>query len=220
MAAPASPGEAAAPAGESAPAAEPAFAGDSAAAPGPESPRQLVMCVGNMLMLDEGFGPHMAQVLTDFDAAAAHFDDAHARTLTSAFRLLDERDSPDDGRIPVLDAGTMGMGLIPYIRDYDHIVVVDAVDCGPTATPGTCYTFTPEEMAANSIMHCLHDMRIPDVLTNARLAGHDCDIDCVGVQVKNMNPVELTIGLTEEVSAAVPFAVAAILDFCGLDLGE
>ncbi|MGI6032588.1 MAG: hydrogenase maturation protease [Coriobacteriales bacterium] len=182
------------------------------------SRKQLVACVGNMLLLDEGFGPYMAQVLTDRDKALEHFDEEHADLLVSTFRP-DETEPPEgDERIPVLDAGTMGMGMIPYIRDYDQIIVVDAVDCGPDAKPGTCYVFTPEEMAENSIMHSLHDMRVPDVLNNARLAGYDCDIMCVGVQVKDMNPRELTVGLTPEVSAAVPYAVAGILDQLGLEI--
>ena len=179
---------------------------------------QLVVCVGNMLMLDEGFGPYMAQVLTDKDKALEHFDEQHAELLTSQFYLLGAEDACTEGRIPVLDAGTMGMSLIPYIRDYDEMVIVDIVDCGQAATPGTCYTFTPEEMGANSVMHCLHDMRIPDVLTNARLAGHDCAIRCVGVQMRNITPVELTIDLTPEVKASVPYAVAAILGALGLDI--
>ena len=114
-----------------------------------EDIKQMVVCVGNMLMLDEGFGSHMAKVLTNYDVAREAFDDAHARTLVETFREYDAHD--DDGtdeRIPVMDAGTMGMGLIPYIRDFDRLVIVDAVDCGPDATPGTCYTFTPEDMAA------------------------------------------------------------------------
>jgi len=90
------------------------------------------------------------------------------------------------------------------------------VDCGPNAKPGTCYTFTPEDMAANSVMHSLHDMRIPDVLTNARLAGHDADIRCVGVQKKDISPRDLTIDLTPEVKAAVPYAVDAIFELLDL----
>ena len=180
--------------------------------------RQLVACVGNLLMLDEGFGPYMAKVLTDYDTARENFDEEHARILTDTFRMLQTEDDVDDPRIPVLDAGTMGMSMIPYIRDYDEMVIVDVVDCGPEAKPGTCYTFTPEEMAANSVMHSLHDMRIPDVLTNARLAGYDCDITCVGVQKKDCYPKELTINLTPEVRAAVPFAVGAVIQLLGLDI--
>lgn len=179
--------------------------------------KQMIVCVGNMLLLDEGFGSHMARVLTDVDVAKEHFDEEHARLLTETFREY-EVDAEDDGRIPVMDAGTMGLGLIPYIRDYDRLVIVDVVDCGPDAEPGTCYTFTPEDMASYSIMHSLHDMRISDVLTNARLAGHDCDVRCVGVQKKDISPTELTIGLTPEIEQAVPYAVDAILELAEIGL--
>lgn len=182
-----------------------------------EDIRQMVVCVGNMLLLDEGFGSHMAKVLTDRDTARETFDEAHAQALMETFREYDAH-VEDDGRIPVMDAGTMGLSLLPYIRDYDRLVVVDAVDCGPEAAPGTCYTFTPEDMATYSIMHSLHDMRISDVLNSARLAGHDCDIRCVGVQKKDINPRELTIDLTPEVKAAVPYAVGAILELLELEL--
>ena len=179
----------------------------------------MVVCVGNMLMLDEGFGSYMAKVLTDYDTARETFDEQHAHMLMETFREYDAHDEDDaDKRIPVMDAGTMGMSLIPYIRDFDRLVVVDAVDCGADATPGTCYTFTPEDMAAYSIMHSLHDMRVSDVLNNARLAGHDCDIRCVGVQKRDICPRDFTIDLTPEVKAAVPYAVDAVLELLEIEL--
>ncbi len=181
-----------------------------------EHVKQMVVCVGNMLLLDEGFGSYVAKVLTDYETACEVFDQEHAKTLMGIFRE-DSVDAEEDGLIPVMDAGTMGMGLIPYIRDYDRLVIVDVVDCGPEAKPGTCYTFTPEDMASYSVMHSLHDMRVSDVLTNARLAGHDCDIRCVGVQKKDISPRELTIDLTQEVKAAVPYAVSAIMELLELD---
>lgn len=180
--------------------------------------RQMVVCVGNLLLLDEGFGSHMAKVLTQFDVAREHFDEEHARALTDAFCEHETGVEDAEGRIPVLDAGTMGMGLIPYIRDFDRLVIVDIVDCGPDAVPGTCYTFSPEDMAGYSVMHSLHDMRVSDVLTSARLAGHDCDIRCVGVQKKDIAPDELTIDLTDEVKAAVPYAVDAVLKLLEIEL--
>lgn len=182
-----------------------------------EDIKQMVVCVGNMLMLDEGFGSHMAKVLTDYDMAREAFDEEHAHMLIETFREYDARVEGDE-RIPVLDAGTMGLSLLPFIRDFDRLVVVDAVDCGPDAIPGTCYTFTPEDMASYSIMHSLHDMRISDVLNNARLAGHDCDIRCVGVQKKNIAPRDFTVDLTPEVKAAVPYAVDAVLELLKIEL--
>ena len=178
--------------------------------------KQMVVCVGNMLMLDEGFGSYMYKVLTNREAASEHFDDDHVSTLMRTFCQYDAHEESDT-RIPVMDAGTMGMSLIPYIRDFDRLVVVDAVDCGPDAKPGTCYTFTPEDMASYSIMHSLHDMRVSDVLNNARLAGHDCDIRCVGVQKKDICPREFTINLTPEVKAAVPYAVDAVLELLEIE---
>lgn len=179
--------------------------------------KQMVVCVGNMLLLDEGFGSHMAKVLTNYDTARESFDDEHARMLTQTFCEYDAHDEEDE-RIPVMDAGTMGMSLIPYIRDFDRLVIVDIVDCGPDAAPGTCYTFTPEDMASYSVMHSLHDMRVSDVLNNARLAGHDCDIRCVGVQKKDISPREMVIGLTDEVQAAVPLAVGAVLELLEIEI--
>ncbi len=176
-----------------------------------ETVKQMVVCVGNMLLLDEGFGSYMSKVLTQIETAREVFDEAHAQALVASFREY-ESYAQEDSRIPVLDAGTMGMGLIPYIRDFDRLVIVDVVDCGPDAMPGTCYTFGPEDMAQYSVMHSLHDMRVSDVLTNARLAGHDCEIRCVGVQKKNIAPSELTIDLTDEVRASVPYAVDAVLE--------
>lgn len=184
---------------------------------GEKNIKQMVVCVGNMLLMDEGFGSHMAKVLTQYEAAREVFDEAHAKALVATFREY-ETYVQEDSRIPVLDAGTMGMGLIPYIRDFDRLVIVDVVDCGPNAAPGTCYTFGPEDMAQYSIMHSLHDMRVSDVLTNARLAGHDCDIRCVGVQKKNISPDELTIDLTDEVRAAVPYAVDAVLELLEIEI--
>lgn len=186
-----------------------------------EDVKQMVVGVGNLLLLDEGFGSHMTQVLTDYDVARESFDEEHARTLTNAFRLYNTQEGDiDDDRIPVLDAGTMGLSLIPYIRDFDRLVIVDIVDCGPEAVPGTCYTFSPEDMATYSVMHSLHDMRVSDVLTNARLVGHDCDIRCVGVQKKDIAPEDLVIGLTPEVQAAIPMATGAILELLEIELGD
>ena len=89
-----------------------------------EDIKQMVVCVGNMLMLDEGFGSHMAKVLTDYDMAREAFDEEHARMLIETFREYDARVEGDE-RIPVLDAGTMGLSLLPFIRDFDRLVVVD-----------------------------------------------------------------------------------------------
>ena len=41
-----------------------------------DRPKTLIACVGNMLLLDEGFGPYMARVLTERTVAGLYFDHA------------------------------------------------------------------------------------------------------------------------------------------------
>jgi len=180
----------------------------------------LVACVGNMLLLDEGFGPYMARVLTEREVALRHFDEAHADILMRTFRV-DQSAPTDDPRIPVLDAGTMGMSMIPYIRAYDRIVIVDVVDMGEDSgvAPGTVYVLTPEDMAEHTVMHTLHDLRVIDVINNARLAGLDCDVKCVcaSVRKEDIDPEEFTIDLTDPLKAAVPVAVGALLETLGVE---
>lgn len=142
--------------------------------------RAAIMCIGNLLMRDEGVGPHCAQL------------------LEQRYRFPDNVD--------VLDSGTMGMSLLGDIANYDLIVVIDAVD-GTGQEPGTVFTFTPDEIARHTVMHSLHDIRFKDVLDAAALLGHQPVGKCVGVQVLDMDPPDFSIGLTEPVEAALPLVM-------------
>ena len=178
--------------------------------------KTLICCVGNLLMMDEGFGPYMAKVLTDRETALKHVDEAHADQLMSMF-VADETGLEAGERIPVLDAGTMGMGLVPWIRDYDRIIVIDIIDCkNPDIAPGSVFTLTPAEMADNTVMHSLHDLRVVDVIGNAALAGYEADFTCICVQAGCYEPPDFYIGLTDEVSAAVPVVLGALMEALGM----
>ena len=143
-----------------------------------------VMCIGNLLLRDEGLGPLVAQ------------------------RLSAEYEFP--ANVEVVDSGTMGMSLIGQIASYDYLIVVDAVD-GTGEAPGTVFTFTPEEMARCTIMHSLHDIRFKDVLDAASLLGTVPEAVCVGAQVLDMNPVDFSIGLTDVLDASVPLVMETVV---------
>jgi len=147
-------------------------------------PRILVLGIGNVLMLDEGVGNRIATEL--------------------------ERNYvfPDDVR--VMDAGTMGLGMIHLFRGVELLLVVDAID-GTGHPAGTVVRLSPEDFAPNQVLHSLHDVRFVDVLNAARLIDIMPEADCIGVQVENMSPPELAIGLTKVVEDAVPRAVGAVL---------
>ncbi len=147
-------------------------------------PRILVLGIGNVLMLDEGVGNRVAT------------------ELERNYRC------PDDVRI--VDGGTMGYGMMHLFRGVEFMLVVDAMD-GTDLAPGTVVRVSPTDFAPNQVMHSLHDVRFVDVLQAAQLIDIMPEADCIGIQVKDMSPAELTIGLSEPVEAAVPRAIAAVL---------
>ena len=148
------------------------------------APRVLVIGIGNVLMMDEGIGNRIA---TDL-----------------------ERNYEFPADTSVMDAGTMGLGMIHLFRGVELLVVADAID-GTGYPPGTVVRLSPADFAPNQVMHSLHDIRFVDVLEAARLIDIEPEADCIGVQVENMSPAELTIGLSAPVDAAVPRAIAAVL---------
>lgn len=149
-----------------------------------ENARVLVLGIGNVLMMDEGVGNRIAEVL--------------------------QRDYVLPADVRVMDAGTMGLGMMHLFRGVEYLLVADAID-GSGHPPGTVVRLSPSDFAPNQVLHSLHDVRLVDVLNAARLIDIMPEAECIGVQVENMSPPELTIGLTERVEAAVPRAVAAIL---------
>ena len=180
--------------------------------------KTLVACMGNLLMKDEGFGPHVFKVLTDRATALEYFDEPHADFLMRTF-CGDQDHASEDTRIPVMDGATMGMSFVPYIERYDRIVLVDIIDCGQDSgvAPGTVYVLSPEDMAEHTVLHSLHDLRLIDVIANAALAGHEADISCVCVQKLDAEPDDFEIGITEPLREAVPVVVGCILRELGLD---
>jgi hydrogenase maturation protease len=143
-------------------------------------PRLLILCIGNLLMLDEGLGPQVAA------------------------ELLARYELPDN--VEVLDRGVMGMALLADLRRADAVLVVDALD-NTGYLPGTVCAFAPDDLAYDAGPKGAHDMRIADVLAAAALLGVQPQVDCLGVQVKDMNPKDYQIGLTPEVEAALPAVI-------------
>lgn len=150
------------------------------------SERITVMGIGNPLVKDEGVGVRVVEILmSDFEFPS---------------------------NVTVMDAGTMGMGILNLFRDCDYLLVVDAID-GTGEPAGTVVRLSPEDLAPNQVLHSLHDMRLIDVLDAAALMGTRPEAECIGVQVLDMDGV--AIGLTEPVEAALPDAVAAVLQVLG-----
>lgn len=163
----------------------PAEAHDTTAAPTGAAPeRILVLGIGNILMKDEGVGCRVVEA------------------------LWERYEFPDN--VDLDDSGTMGMTILNLLRQYDFVLVVDAVD-GTGHPGGTVIRLEPEDIASNQVMHSLHDTRFVDVLQAAELIGIRPQGHVVGIQVEDMAPDELTIGLSDEVEAALDTAIDAVL---------
>lgn len=145
--------------------------------------RILILGIGNPLMTDEGAGVRVAEL------------------------LMGGYEFPES--VEVIDAGTMGLGIMNLFRDRDLVIVVDAVD-KTGHEPGTVVIMTPEQLAPAQVMHSLHDMRFSHVLEAAALTGIEPEAVCVGIQVESME--QWVTELTPAVESALPAAVAAVLD--------
>ena len=137
----------------------------------------LVLGIGNLLWADEGFGVRCAEAL------AAQYD------------------LPESVR--VMDGGTQGLYLLPYVQQAARLIVFDAIDYG--LAPGTLRLVENEEvprfMGAKKMS--LHQTGFQEVIAAAELTGR-CprEMLLIGVQ-----PAEL-----EDYGGSLRPAVRARLD--------
>ncbi len=142
----------------------------------------LVLGVGNPLMRDEGVGPRTVEF------------------------LLDGFEFPEN--VEVMDAGTMGYMILDLLRGRERLLVLDAMKETGHA-PGTVLLLSAEEIAPNTVLHSMHDLRVVDVLEAARLMDIELETQCVGVQIESIE--EWVLELSEPVQAAIPMAASVAL---------
>jgi hydrogenase maturation protease len=139
-----------------------------------------IIGVGNILMMDEGIGVRVIEELR-------------------------RRELPEG--IDLFDAGTALMDLMGDLRDYDRLIIVDAVQGG--SPPGTLYRFRPEDLGKGlrgSSAMSLHQISLLDGLELERLAtGRTYDITIIGVE-----PERIEMGL--QLSAALRASLTKIAE--------
>lgn len=140
----------------------------------------LVLGIGNLLWADEGFGVRCVEA----------FDQAYA--------------VPDN--VLVMDGGTQGLYLLPYVEAAKKLVVFDAIDFG--YTPGTLKQLEDRDVPAfmGAKKMSLHQTGFQEVLAAAQLVGrYPEELVLIGCQ-----PVELEDyggSLRDEVKAQVEPAI-------------
>jgi hydrogenase maturation protease len=104
----------------------------------------LILGLGNLLCGDDGLG------------------------VTAVHRLLDAYDAPEGVRI--LDGGTLGLSLLPYLEEAERAILVDAIR--DDAAPGSFVRLTGDDVApAVAVRLSVHQVGVVDLLDGARWLG-------------------------------------------------
>jgi hydrogenase maturation protease len=122
----------------------------------------LILGIGNVLWADEGFGIRTVEAL-------------HARYQF-----------PDDVRI--MDGGTQGIFLLPWVRNANRLLIFDAIDFG--LPPATLKVIRNDDvpcfMGAKKVS--MHQAGFQEVLSTATLSGDLPDeLVLVGVQPEKLD---------------------------------
>lgn len=156
--------------------------------------KALVLGVGNILWADEGFGVRCVE------SFARHYE-AHDRLV-------------------VADGGTQGLYLVDLLREYDPVVIFDAVDFGDA--PGTLRVVEDDDIPAFVGAHkmSLHQAGLQDVIACAKLLG-DCAANMLLVGVQPVELEDYGGSLRPAVRERIPEALATARDYLadhGIDL--
>jgi hydrogenase maturation protease len=148
----------------------------------------LVLGIGNVLWADEGFGVRCVEQLNEMWDLG-----------------------PD---VRVMDGGTQGLYLVPYVSESAHVLVLDAVDFGdpPGALRVVRGPAVPSCMGANNLS--LHQVGFQDVLAAAALLGRaPLELTLVGVQPETLDDYGggLTATVASRVGEAVTVAMAELV---------
>jgi hydrogenase maturation protease len=142
----------------------------------------VVIGVGNTILSDDGVGVHAARLLQG------------------------------DPRVPVgvaiLDGGTIGLELVPYVSDASQVLFLDAVNSG--AAPGALTRMTARDFLGTAGGLSVHQLGIADLIAAmALVSARPQDIVVVGVQPANTG---WGTSLSPHVEAALPRLVDAALE--------
>ncbi|MFZ0878635.1 MAG: HyaD/HybD family hydrogenase maturation endopeptidase [Candidatus Acidiferrales bacterium] len=118
----------------------------------------VVIGVGNTILSDEGVGVHAARLLQS------------------------------DPRVPagvaILDGGTIGLELIPYVSDAFRVLLLDAMDSGEP--PGTLARMAGRDLLGKAAGRSVHQLGVADLISALFLVStHPQDIVVLGVQPAN-----------------------------------
>ncbi|HNQ30039.1 MAG TPA: coenzyme F420-reducing hydrogenase, FrhD protein [Deltaproteobacteria bacterium] len=152
-------------------------------------PEIVIAGCGNPLFADDGFGPAVVEELLRLDL-------------------------PDN--IKAVDAGLGGPHFIFTLLDTEvtrKLIIVDTVDFG--GNPGELVRLKVEDLPPGSY----RDAHSWDLTEPLHRLKDSMEIAVIGCQPKHVSAPEFEMGLSDEVSGAIPRAVREVLALIGVDYG-
>lgn len=145
--------------------------------------KTLVLGVGNLLLTDDGVGVRVVE------------------------RLLETHSLPEE--VQVVDGGTCGLDLLPFLVGVEKLIVVDAANLGQP--PGTIRRMVGEEVPVFlSQKLSPHEINLPELLFSAKLTDiYPPEVVVLGIQPQSL---ETSLDLTPPVAARVDELVARVLE--------
>ncbi len=146
------------------------------------SPKVTLIGLGNILMRDEGVGIHVAN------------------HMMQNFRVCDD--------LQIVDGGTSGLDLLPFIENREHVLFVDAVNFNKE--PGHIGRLANEQVPSLfGVKDSLHHMGLMDLLAAAQLMEKlPKQICLVGIQPKR---IETGLELTDTIAARMPWLIDRVV---------
>ena len=143
----------------------------------------LVLGLGNLLLEDDGIG----------SAAVAFLDDHYTAPVG----------------VRVLDGGTLGLSLLPYLEDADAVILVDAIKAD--TAPGALVRLDGDDVGpAVATRLSPHQVGVADLLDGARwLDRYPQHVILLGLVPESM---DLAVGLTSQVRPAIPALVELVVE--------
>lgn len=148
-------------------------------------PAILVLGLGNIIMCDEGLGVRACE------------------RLTQRYRL-------PDGVI-VLDGGTLGLDLLPYLEGITDLLIIDAINAG--YSPGTIVRLENEQIPQTlALKMSMHQVGLQELLAVMALRGHTPPrIVLLGMEPLRIEPgLDLSAPVQANLDALVEAAIAEL----------
>ncbi|MGD8780473.1 MAG: HyaD/HybD family hydrogenase maturation endopeptidase [Ignavibacteria bacterium] len=141
----------------------------------------MVIGVGNLIQMDDGFGIHVLNELSKYEMPA---------------------------EVELFDGGTLGIDLMPWIEGREKLIFIDCVKGGNK--PGIIYKFRPEDLTyEEEIKISVHQIGLIESLQMIAMTGNAPDkITIFGVEP---NVIDWGEELTDELKRVIPKVVKLVI---------